>query len=294
MSYNSTNELDLRANSYHGVILPDADPKNQGRYKVHIPELHPLIKENSGIWCKNQQHKWRIGPSEDHFYGSYYPLQPGTKVLVKFYQNDFHSGYIDRIVSDQVMETTPKIGCGLNPNASIDRDELYVIFKTPKYHNLFAILEKNADGQNGLTKTLIPNSIHLYYNYRRSTLIINEDGIHWFTMNNHGTTIEGNCSTWINQNDKMYIQGNRDTYINGYFKHYINGPQDVLGSNSSRTTFSSEFDLQSGSHIAEDAPMIYLNCGVSNSAKQADTNKGEDEIMKQNKLDMKIVPHKQK
>ena len=43
MGLNSSAELNLRANSYHGIILPDKDPKNQGRYKVHIPELHPLM-----------------------------------------------------------------------------------------------------------------------------------------------------------------------------------------------------------------------------------------------------------
>lgn len=291
MSMNSSQELDLRANSYHGIILPDKDPKNQGRYKVHIPELHPLIKSSSGIWCKNQVHNWRVGPSDDHVYGSYSPLQPGTKVLIKFYQNDFHSGYIDRVVSDQVQSTTPKLGSGTNPGATTDRDDVYVIFQTPKYHNLFAIFEKTTDGGNGLSKQLMPNSIHLYYNYRRSTMILNEDGIHWFTMNNHGTTIEGCRSTWVNQNDKLYIQENRDVYINGYEKHYVKGSYDHLCQSTHRETSQGVYDIQSNSHFAVDAPKILLNCGSSQPAKQAETNKGEDHIVRQNKTDMRIVAH---
>lgn len=295
MSVDLNYELNLRQNEYHGVVLPDKDPKNQGRYKIHIPELHPLIKENKGIWCKNQNHKWRIGPSEDYVYGSYYPLQPGTKVIVKFDDNDFHSGYVDRIISDQVIKTTPKIGCGVNPEATCDRDDIYIFFKTPKYHNLFAILEKTTDGQNGLTKQLIPNSLHLYYNYRRSTYIMNEDGIHLFSMNNYGKTIEGHNSVWINQNDKLYVQGNRDVYTNGNYKKFTKGNIDHLGKGSCRNTYTEDVDFQStDTHFAVDAPAILLNCGATKPAQQAETNKGEDEIVKQNKLDMRIVPHQKR
>lgn len=292
--FNSSQELDLRQNSYHGVILEDKDPKVQGRYKVHIPELHPLIKEKSGIWCKNQLHKWRIGPSEDYTYGSYYPLQPGTKVLIKFYQNDFHSGYIDRIVSDQIQKTNPKIGCEKNPEATTDRDDMYVIYKTPKYHNLFAVLEKTTDGANRLTQQLIPNSIHLYYNYRRSTMIINEDGIHWFSMNNRGVTIEGNNSEWVNQNEKIYVQENRDVYVNGNQKRFVKGDVDMLGKSALHNTYVGEVDFQSATHFAVDAPAILMNCGATKPAKQADTNKGEDEIIAQHKLDMRIVGHQKR
>lgn len=291
--FNSTQELNLRDNEYHGIILGDKDPKNQGRYKVHILDFHPLIKEKEGIWCKNQNHNWRIGPSEDYFSGSYYPMQPGTKVLVKFHQNDFHSGYIDRIVSDQVAQTNPKIGCG-TINATTDRDEMYVMFKTPKCHNLFTVLEKTSDGGNGLTKELIPNSIHLYYNYRRSTFIMNEDGIHWFTMNNFGETIEGHKNVWVNQNEKLYVQGNRDTYVNGNHKHFTLGNVHYLGMSESRSTYMGNYDIYSASHFAVDSPQILINCGATKPAEQAETNKGEDEVIKQNKLDMKIVAHPQK
>lgn len=294
MAINASQEQNLRNNSYHGVILPDKDPKNQGRYKVHIPELHPLVKDKEGIWCKNQNHSWRMSPSEDYVYGSYFPLQPGTKVLVKFYQNDFHSGYIEKIVSDQVIKTNPKIGCGNNPEATSDRDDMYVIFKTPKYHNLFAVLEKTTDGSNGLVKQLIPNSLHLYYNYRRSTYIMNEDGIHFFSMNNYGKTIEGHSNIWINQNDKLYIQGNKDCYVNGSTKNFSAGGVDNLGKSHCHNTYAGPYDIQSAVHFAVDAPAILFNCGATSPATQAQTNKGEDEIVNQNKLDMRIVSHQKR
>lgn len=287
---NQSQEVNLRNCEYHGIVLPDKDPKNQGRYKIHIPDLHPLRKESEGIWCKNQAHNWRIGPSEDYFYGSYYPLQPGTKVLVKFHQNDFHSGYVDRIVADQVEQTTPKIGCGAI-NATSDRDDTYVVFKTPKHHNLFAILENTTDGKNGLTKQLMPNSMHLYYDYRRSTLIMNEDGVHWYTKNNFGETIEGHKSVWVNQNDKLYVQGNRDVYTNGTYKKFTKGQVDYSGGLGVANSYITTIDFQSGIHFAVDSPQILINCGVTKPAFQAATNKGEDEIVKQNKLDMKIVAH---
>ena len=77
-----------------GTILKGVDPLQQGRYKVHIPELMQHIAENRGIWCKNQVHSWRITSSDVGEYGSYFPLHVGTKVVVRFYKNDLNTGYI--------------------------------------------------------------------------------------------------------------------------------------------------------------------------------------------------------
>ena len=284
-------DINLRAYSYHGITLPDQDPKLQGRYKIHIPEFHHLIDQQYGIWCKNQAHKWRWTPSEDYMYGEYYPLQPGTKVLIKFYENDFHTGYIDRIISDQVIKTTPKIGCALNPEATTDRDDVYMVFKTPKYHNLFLINEDTSDSENGLDKDLIRNSIHLYYNYRRSTMTINEDGIHWFTMDNRGVTIEGNNSEWVNKNEKVYIKQNRDLYIDGAHHHFTRKDYDSYICGEHREWSMNKHSTMSQAEIAEDAPTIWMNSGHSNMARQGEVNKGEDEIVVQKKIDTRVVAH---
>ncbi len=284
-------DVNLRAYSYHGITLPDQDPKLQGRYKIHIPEFHHLLNQNEGIWCKNQVHQWRWTPSDDYMYGEYYPLQPGTKVLIKFYENDFHTGYIDRIISDQVIKTTPKVGCGLNPEATTDRDDIYMIYKTPKYHNLFLINEKTTDSSNGLDQYLIKNSIHLYYNYRRSTMILNEDGIHWFTMDNRGVTVEGNNSEWVNKNEKIYVHENRDIYIKGNHKHLCRSDGDSVIFGQSREYSKGQHSTISSSKISLDAPKVLINCGSSKMAKMAKVNKGEDEIIVQKKIDTRVVSH---
>lgn len=284
-------EINLRQYSYHGLVLPDKDPKNQGRYKIHIPELHPLIKAAEGIWVKNQQHNWRYGPSDDYMYGEYFPLQPGTKVLVKFYENDFHTGYVDRIISDQIISTTPKIAVKKIPKATTDRDDIYMLFKTPKKHNLFTVLEDTADSTNKLNAKLIPNSMHLYYNYRRSTMIINQDGIHWFTMDNRGVTVEGNNSEWVNKNEKVYVKLNRDVFINGNHKHHTHLDYDSTIDGEHREHSCAQHSTTSSTRITEDAPTIWMNSGLSHSAKMAVVNKGEDEIIKQNKIDMRVVAH---
>lgn len=288
-------EINLRQVEYHGITLPDKDLRKQGRYKVHIPELHTLIGPHEGIWCKNHLHLWRSTPCHDYFYGQYFPIQPGTKVLVKFYENDYHTGFIEKIISDQVKDTTPKISCNVMPEAIDDRDDVTILFKTPKKHNLFAVLENTKDGKMGLTEKLIPNSIHLYYNYRRTTMIINEDGIHWFTMDNRGVTVEGHNSEWVNKSEKIFIQENRDLWINGeYFRTYVLG-EECRTSIGPRQYFSqAQTSIVSGTLASMDAPTIWLNSGKSEMARMPYPNKGEDEIERQNKLEMKIIPHEKR
>ena len=57
----------LRQNEYHAIVLSKQDPKNQGRYFVHIPELLPLIPAKDGIRVKNQIHKWRYNGDDKYF-----------------------------------------------------------------------------------------------------------------------------------------------------------------------------------------------------------------------------------
>lgn len=287
-------EINLRQYSYHGLILPDKDPKNQGRYKVHIPELHPLIKTDKGIWCKNNSHDWRFTSSDDYFYGQYWPIQPGTKVLIRFYENDFNSGYIEHIVSDMIEKENPRISVKKGvpgPPSTKDRDDTYVVYKTPKKHNLFLVLENCSDSEAGMNKELIPNSIHMYYNYRRTTLIINEDGIHWFTMDNRGVTVENDNNEWINRDEHVFIQGHRDFYINDREKRYIKDFHYTYCDNEIRTHSALQNSTTSGTKITEDAPTIWMNSGKSKKATKARWNKGEDEVIKQNKIDQRIMAH---
>lgn len=209
-----------------GHVLKDPDPLQQGRYKVHIPELMQHIAEDKGIWCKNHVHNWRITSSDVGEYGSYLPLHAGTKVIIKFYKNDINTAYADRIISDAEVETDKEAQDSVTKKPALeDRDEQYIIFKTPKKFNVFYV---NEDTQNE------PNTIYLVYNRdgspeRRTVYRIDESGIQLWTRDNRrvrvmldeNRQIDGNQTEYIKQNrthnigqhDSLAVRGNKLTNV---------------------------------------------------------------------------------
>jgi len=203
-----------------GTVLGEPDPRQMGRYKVHLPEVMQHLPEDKGLWCKNQVHAWRITPSDDGEYGSYYPLHAGTNVIVKFYSNDYSTGYIDRIISD-AQDDTDKEGQDARTvkPAVLDRDEQYIIFKTPKKFNIFYVNEETEKE---------PNTIYLVYNRdespeRRTVYRIDESGIHIWTRDNRRVRIkldenkqvDGDKSLLVKQNRKANIAENDDLAVGG-------------------------------------------------------------------------------
>lgn len=266
----------LRQNAYHGIVLSIEDPRNMGRYKVHLPELQPLLEDDTGIWIKNQNHKWRYTPSKYYMYGKYHPLQEGTLVLVKFYEDDLNTGYIDRIISDQIEKSQPQLGVDTEPQSVKDRDDVHVIFKTPKYHNSLMIFEDTEDGDAGLDGDLIPNSIHLYYNLMRTSLIINTDGIHLFTMDNYGITVAREYQKWVMGDECDWVCGvrsrvtNKEDYVGVVLdKHTRVGMESRHHSKLQHSTTSQH-------QICEDAPKIYMNSQRSNEAEPGENSIGAD------------------
>ena len=157
--------MEIKDQEFLGVILPDKDNKHQGRYKVYIPVLQPFMKDNEGIWAKNHVTDYRNTPSADGVYGSYFPLHAKTQVIVKFYTEQYTSAYITRITSDHNPESMPfKI---------IDRDSYYQLIRTPKNNHLIALCEDTATGGAATTA----NSIHIYYNNKAITLIMDSSGM---------------------------------------------------------------------------------------------------------------------
>jgi len=203
-----------------GTILGEPDPRQMGRYKVHLPEIMQHLTEDKGIWCKNQVHAWRITPSDNGEYGSYYPLHAGTKVIVKFYSNDYSSGYINRIISDADDNTDNEAQDGRTVKpAVLDRDEQYIIFKTPKKFNIFYVNEETEKE---------PNTIYLVYNRdespeRRTVYRIDESGIHIWTRDNRrvriklddNKQIDGDKSLLVKKNRKANIAENEDLAVGG-------------------------------------------------------------------------------
>lgn len=281
----------LRQYEYHAITLPTKDPKNQGRYKVHIPELHPLVQQDKGIWVKNHIHRWRYNGCDDYLYGEYRPLQPGTIVLIKFYEDDLNTGYVDRIISDQILNCLLKMGADEDPTAiTNDRDDMYLLYKTPKKHNMFLVLEE-VEGP-GMTANLIPNSIHLYFNELRTTMIINEDGIHWYSDDNRGVTIKKNNSELIEGEERIQVEKNRHVWVNKNLYYSVAKNEHTLVGTTTYHGSGNTHHISAGSKINLDAPTINLNCGSSKSPTLAKTNLGEDHIVEQNKIGQKLVPEK--
>jgi len=281
----------LRQNSYHGIILAETnDTKNMGRYKVHLPELQPLMGIEEGLWVKNQNHKWRYTPSKYYMYGQYHPLQEGTLVLVKFYEDDLNTGYIDRVISDQIEKSQPQLSVGSDPKAisNKDRDDVHIIFKTPKYHNALMIFEDTTS--NGLGDDLIPNSIHLYYNLMRTSLIINTDGVHWFTMDNYGLTVAKEYQKWVMGNECDWVCGVRSRVTSKEdFVSVVKDKHTTVGMES-RHHSTMQHSTTSDDQICEDAPMIYMNSNRSKKAEPGENSIGADTWKYHKKVTQKPFP----
>jgi hypothetical protein len=250
---------DLRHKEFIGRIIPkgsdkEFDQKMKGRYRVHIPELMAHIEEEKGIWCKNHVHNWRMTSSDVGEYGSHYPLHSGTYVIVKFFENDYNTGYIDRILSDYEDNTDKEAqDCVEVKPALTDRDEQYVIFKTPKKWNIFYV---NEDTENE------PNTMYLIFNRdnspeRRTVLRINESGIHIWTRNNQRIRIKEDEDIQVDGNANKLVKGNVIIQVEGNTNISVDGKTDVW----------------SGTSVNVDAPTINLNSGI---AQKTSANKVKD------------------
>jgi hypothetical protein len=167
--------LGITNREFPGTIIAGDDLKNRGRYYVHIPELMYTIHDTdqNGILCANHTHKWRdtkstevtddetitnSGTSEPG--GSYYPLLVNTRVIVKFFSEDYASGYIDRVISDFYPESLPE-----EPGSS--RDDYYQIVRSKK-KDIIAI---NTDSHKLW--------IHYYKDDEKwVTIELNDEGLH--------------------------------------------------------------------------------------------------------------------
>ena len=178
-----------------GTILPAKDTLHQGKYKVNVPELQPHMKETTGIWCKNHTCRHRVSPSQVGVSGSYYPLQAGMSVIVKFFANHIESAYIDRVISDAYANSLPY--------EIIERDDYYQIIRTPKHNNLICIYESDTASKN------VPkNSIHVYFNDTRTTVVIDETGINIKTDDNINVTVAKNVKITVAGTADIKVTGN--------------------------------------------------------------------------------------
>lgn len=237
----------LTDREFIGTILPAKDTIHQGKYKVNVPELQPHMKDSTGIWCKNHTCKNRVTPSQNGVYGSYYPLHPGTSVIVKFFANHIESGYIDRIISDAYPETLPY--------EIIERDDYYQIIRTPKHNNLIAIYEGDSASKN------VPkNSIHIYYNETRTTVVIDENGINVKT--------EDNINITVAKNIKITVAGTADIKVTGNANIETSADANIKAGANLNLDGGAVVNIKGGSAINMQAPAINMN-GTATAASSA-------------------------
>jgi hypothetical protein len=90
-----SNKTHLTTREYVGEIVEVLS--RPGFYKVKIPELTYFSKD--GFIVYDESIKTRFTNSNYGSYGYFYPLQKGTKVVVRFKRDDLNSGIIEKVYS---------------------------------------------------------------------------------------------------------------------------------------------------------------------------------------------------
>ena len=246
--------MDLTKGIFQAIVLKDKDSTNQGRYKVQIPVLMHLLADNTGIFVKNHTHNWRCTNSDVGIFGEYKPLQAGTKVLVKFENNDINTGYIERIISDQKIDTLPFSNI-------TDRDDIYQLLRTAKYDNIVLICE-DTEGQP-------PKSMHIYFQKYRTTVVVDEEGIHIHSDDNRDVE--------INKDDQILIKGDRKIEVKGSYDFKITGHCNIETSATCNIKAGADCNIQAGATCSikagaacnVTAPAIGLNSAPATPATPA-------------------------
>ena len=190
------------------IILGFDEDGKRGRYKVYVPELMYGIydeEDQNGIFCVNHTNKTRDTYIEQDdgtklaAGGTYFPLQIGTRVIVKFFSEDFESGYIDRIVSDYYTKSQPSPDFGDTRLTPEQRDDYYQVVKS-KAKDMIAI----STSDHGLT-----HQIYIYYDDKKVTLVLDDAGLHEFVKTGSITeTVEvGSISMTVNKGSISGIAG---------------------------------------------------------------------------------------
>lgn len=239
----------LSNREYAGVIVSGEDSENRGRYKVFIPELMYHVQsenntEDVGLFCMNHVCKYRNTQSHNGIYGQYFPLHPNTRVIVKFYEEDLSTGYIDRIIGDYHCESDVS-GVSSAPFKinSTERDEYYQLLRTVA-EDLIAISCK--------TSSIPKNGIHIYNHTDQNVLILDEKGVHLYSKSDLDIDMTGKTSIKIGGRTQLIVSGELHISVSG--------------------------------NCNIDAPRISLNCGLSKKeevekAEQITFNQPEEVVI---------------
>lgn len=233
----------LTDREFAGVVVTGQDEKNKGRYYVLIPELMYNIhdKDEGKILCMNHVSNYRNTYCDTNgspefattgVYGQYFPLHPGTKVIVKFYEEDFQTAYIDRIISDYYEDSMP-----LKIETS-ERDQYYQLLRTIAY-DLIAV---TCD-----TTSIPSDGIHIYHKKDNVVVVFDKDGIHIYTKKDFDQRIDGKAFIKVDGDVDCVFSSNLNISVSGNVKIGVEG--------------SCELNVAGLCNV--DAKIINLNCGVS-------------------------------
>lgn len=257
----------LTGREFSGVISSeeatsaDEDPKNRGRYRVLIPELMYNCYDDDGqIYCVNHVTKYRNAycNTGEGIYGQYFPLHPGTRVIVKFYKEDIQTAYIDRIVGDFHQDSLPLELSGGN------RDNYYQLLRTIA-NDLIAVTDQTS-------MSSVPKHSMVFYHKKDNVQVtFDETGIHIYTKQALDTQITKEafikvddtidivigkeCQISIGSDNKIHIKGNNDLTVSGDCRVSIEGSGHVSVKGNCNIGVSGTCNVN--------ANIINLNCGSS-------------------------------
>ncbi len=179
------------------------------------------------------------------------PMQPGMSVIVKFFANHIESAYIDRVISDAYPETLPY--------EIVERDLYYQIIRTPRHNNLIAIYEGDVNSKN------IPrNSIHIYYNDTRTTIVIDETGINVKTADHINVTVDKNI--------KINVIGTADIKVAGVVHIESSAAAHIKAGENLSLTAGGDMNIKAGGVINMQASVINQNGNASAAEPAASAN----------------------
>lgn len=268
----------LTNREYAGVIKEGEDPQNRGRYKVFINELMYYVEdseEDPGIFCVNHVHKYRDTHSSAGIYGQYFPLQVGTRVIVKFYEEDLTTGYIDRIISDYHSELdVSEVSCAPFENTISDRDQYYQLLRTVA-EDLVAV---SCDTEN-----FPKNGIHIYHKKDNVVFVFDENGVHLYAKQNLDVNIDQKAVINIGKNMQLIVGDKLDIIVSGdinittnaNYNLGISSDCNISVSGNCKLGVDGDANINVSGLCNVDGQLINLNCGLSSKPVLSEISKEE-------------------
>lgn len=242
---------------FSGTVIEGGDPDNRGRYRVTINGLMPNIYNDSTqnfIYCTNEITGFRdtFCDSSSNSYGQYFPLQVGTKVIIKFHREDYESAYVSRINSDYYPGQMP-LGVGGGESDSSNRDNLYQLMRTPG-NDVIAITGKTTAG------SAPKDSIYFYHKEDNVKVTYDTDGIHVYTKKNLDEQIDGTGYIKIDKDVDIILGQNLQVITKQNTTIEIDQDNNITIKGNSKIGIEGDCDLtvKGNNRIG-----IYGNCDVS-------------------------------